>query len=357
MKISRPSLLILIGSLTFTVVSFVVTLITSVLIDDFPTYLDVLIPVLSGLFAYGIFYFILRKFIVQRLFLIYRSIQSSEISKLNENIRIDSMMSSVEKNVRNWRQNNNEEIDKLKEQEAFRREFLGNLAHELKTPVFSIQGYLDTLLDGGLEDETVNRSFLERASKATDRMVDILNDLDQLTKLEVNAIEIELRPFDVIELVKEVMEQLELKAAEKNIQLTFDKSYSTIFVKGDRAKIAQVFTNLLVNSIFYGNQNGKTEVSFIVVDELVTVEVSDNGLGIDEKHLPRLFERFYRVEKSRNRNEGGSGLGLAIVKRILEAHGQTISVRSIPGKGSTFQFSLKKSKGSTLLSSRGLPIN
>ncbi|MEN9303580.1 MAG: hypothetical protein RL264_2009 [Bacteroidota bacterium] len=345
------------GSLTFTVVSFVVTLITSVLIDDFPTYLDVLIPVLSGLFAYGIFYFILRKFIVQRLFLIYRSIQSSEISKLNENIRIDSMMSSVEKNVRNWRQNNNEEIDKLKEQEAFRREFLGNLAHELKTPVFSIQGYLDTLLDGGLEDETVNRSFLERASKATDRMVDILNDLDQLTKLEVNAIEIELRPFDVIELVKEVMEQLELKAAEKNIQLTFDKSYSSIFVKGDRAKIAQVFTNLLVNSIFYGNQNGKTEVSFIVVDELVTVEVSDNGLGIDEKHLPRLFERFYRVEKSRNRNEGGSGLGLAIVKRILEAHGQTISVRSIPGKGSTFQFSLKKSKGSTLLSSRGLPIN
>lgn len=357
MKISRPSLLILIGSLTFTVVSFIVTLITSVLIDDFPTYLDVLIPVLSGLFAYGIFYFILRKFIVQRLFLIYRSIQSSEISKLNENIRIDSMMSSVEKNVRNWRQNNNEEIDKLKEQEAFRREFLGNLAHELKTPVFSIQGYLDTLLEGGLEDETVNRSFLERASKATDRMVDILNDLDQLTKLEVNAIEIELRPFDVIELVKEVMEQLELKAAEKNIQLTFDKSYSTIFVKGDRAKIAQVFTNLLVNSIFYGNQNGKTEVSFIVVDELVTVEVSDNGLGIDEKHLPRLFERFYRVEKSRNRNEGGSGLGLAIVKRILEAHGQTISVRSIPGKGSTFQFSLKKSKGSTLLSSRGLPIN
>jgi two-component system phosphate regulon sensor histidine kinase PhoR len=356
-KINRPSLLILMGSLTFTVVSFVVTLITSVLIDDFPTYLDVLIPVLSGLFAYGIFYFILRKFIVQRLFLIYRSIQSSEISKLNENIRIDSMMSSVEKNVRNWRQNNNEEIDKLKEQEAFRREFLGNLAHELKTPVFSIQGYLDTLLDGGLEDETVNRSFLERASKATDRMVDILNDLDQLTKLEVNAIEIELRPFDVIELVKEVMEQLELKAAEKNIQLTFDKSYSSIFVKGDRAKIAQVFTNLLVNSIFYGNQNGKTEVSFIVVDELVTVEVSDNGLGIDEKHLPRLFERFYRVEKSRNRNEGGSGLGLAIVKRILEAHGQTISVRSIPGKGSTFQFSLKKSKGSTLLSSRGLPIN
>ena len=247
----------------------------------------------------------------------------------------------------------------LKEQDKFRREFLGNLAHELKTPVFSIQGYVLTLLEGGLEDDKVNRIFLERAAKAIDRMTHILEDLDELTKLEVNELKLEIRPFDIRDLAREVIESFEMKAQEKGISVRFSKEYSTaLMVKADRGKIAQVFTNLIGNSITYGNDGGETLVRFYEVDDIVTVEISDNGPGIDLKHIPRLFERFYRVEKSRNRNEGGSGLGLAIVKHILDSHHQTISVRSTVGIGSTFTFSLDRYKGgpNTLVSSRGIQI-
>lgn len=228
----------------------------------------------------------------------------------------------------------------MKEQERFRREFLGNLAHELKTPVFSIQGYILTLLEGGLEDESINRNFLERASKATDRMTDILKDLDEIAKMEANQIQLEYKEFDIVELVKEIFEDLQIKAKKKKIQLKLAKSFSPIFVYADKSKINQVITNLVNNSIAYGNVEGTTTVRFYVMDDIVTTEVSDNGPGIDAKDIPRLFERFYRVEKSRNRHEGGSGLGLSIVKHIIERHGQTINVRSTPGVGSTFTFSL-----------------
>ncbi len=270
----------------------------------------------------------------------------------------DDIIADAARETTLWSDERINEISKLKVQEEFRREFLGNLAHELKTPVFSIQGYILTLLDGAIEDENVNRVFLERASKATERITNILDDLDQITRLEVDDLQMEIRSFDIVELAQEVFDSLEIIAQEKNITLKFTKFYSPITVMGDRSKIAQVFTNLISNSISYGNEKGTTIIRFYVVDDLVTVEISDNGPGIDETHLPRLFERFYRVEKSRNRNEGGSGLGLSIVKHIIESHGQRISVRSTVGLGSTFSFSLDKSNlnSNAVYSSRGIQI-
>jgi two-component system phosphate regulon sensor histidine kinase PhoR len=189
-------------------------------------------------------------------------------------------------------------------------------------------------------------------------MANILDDLDQITKLEVNMFKIEMRSFDIKELIVEVLESLELIASEKNITLKLHKDYNSKYVIGDRSKIAQVLINLISNSIFYGKENGSTLIRLFSMDNIITIEVSDDGPGIEQQHIPRLFERFYRVEKSRNRNEGGSGLGLAIVKHIIESHGQTISVRSTVGIGSTFSFSLDKSKSQTpsLYSSRGIQI-
>lgn len=317
------------------------------------------------LFGFGAtftaFYYLFREFIYNRLRILYRTIRKGKLvgdEKLYINMSKD-IIGKAETESKQWSDQRKSEITQLQEQDKFRREFIGNLAHELKTPVFSIQGYVLTLLEGGLEDEKVNRMFLERASKAIDRMTNILNDLDELTKLEVNDLKMDLRPFDLKELTREVMDSLELRSQEKHIKLRFAKDYNKeIMVKADRGKIAQVLTNLISNSISYGNENGETQVRFYEVDDIVSVEISDNGPGIEPHELPRLFERFYRVEKSRNRNEGGSGLGLSIVKHILDSHNQTISVRSTIGVGSTFTFSLDKFEGtsSTLVTSRGITI-
>lgn len=356
MKNYRPSLLILVGSAAFTIISFLITLVVHFFLVELYLYLIAVIPLISGLLAYLIFYFLLKNFILNRLFLIYKSIQINQKTYLPANENIDSMILNAEQEVKNWKNVKNTEITRLKDQEVFRREFLGNLAHELKTPVFSIQGYILTLLEGGLDDPNVNRNFLERAAKATDRMASILEDLDQITKLEVDELKMEKRSFDLVELISETFESLELKAKDKKIKLKFDKFYSSIYVTADRVKIGQIFTNLIGNSITYGNESGVTKINLSVFESLVTVEVADNGPGIESKEIPRLFERFYRVEKSRNRNDGGSGLGLAIVKHILESHGQNIHVRSEVGKGSTFSFSLDKSEIAGLVSSRGIPL-
>lgn len=296
--------------------------------------------------SYFTFYFLLKKFITDRLRIIYRSIRKGKFTYDNKesfNLSTDPI-DKLQDEANKWAEERNAEILKLKEQAQFRREFIGNLAHELKTPVFSIQGYILTLLEGGLEDENVNRAFLERASKATDRMSAILEDLDQLTRMEVNEVRLDIYDFNIKELVQDVFEELEMKAKKKKIKLIFSKDFDSIYVKADRSKIGQVLTNIIGNSIAYGKEKGETVVRFYRMDDIITIEVSDNGPGIEEQHLARLFERFYRVEKSRNRNEGGSGLGLAIAKKIIEAHGQTINVRSTPGVGSTFTFSLDKGK-------------
>lgn len=313
---------------------------------EFRGYLLFFIPVTIASISYLTFYFFIKKFITEKLKILYRSIRKGKFDKtLKEKFSImDDVIEQAEVDTVKWTEEKNSEISQLKKQEHFRREFIGNIAHELKTPVFSIQGYILTLLDGGLEDEKVNRVFLERASKATDRMTNILNDLDHLAKLEVNKVVIETTSFDIVELVNDVFEELEIKAREKDIDLSFSKEFDPVYVQADKTKIGQVLMNLINNSINYGKRGGETQVRFYIMNNIVTIEVSDNGMGIAEEDVPRLFERFYRVEKSRNRNEGGSGIGLAIAKHFVEAHGQTINVRSTLGIGSTFIFSLDNGK-------------
>jgi two-component system phosphate regulon sensor histidine kinase PhoR len=253
------------------------------------------------------------------------------------------MIENAEEKIEEWKSFQVKEISKLKDQEVFRREFLGNLAHELKTPIFSIQGYILTLLEGGLEDDEINQKFLERASVATDRIVGILDDLDNITKMEEEKFQLKMESFDLIKLARESMETLELMANEKSITFELSAQEDQAYVTADRDKIGQVLTNLIRNSIAYGNDSGFTRVTIFSIDDLTTIQVSDNGIGIDESEHARLFERFYRVEKSRTRHKGGSGLGLAIVKHIIDAHNQKISVQSTPGIGSQFHFSLDKS--------------
>lgn len=360
MKNIQPLGLVLIGSSIVGILTLgILGLIR--LFSPFSSELFAYVPLLVFVFTFFIFFVLVRQFLHERLSVLYRSIRKGKMNveePFEMSMRKDPI-GDAQVATKEWADEKHIEITALKEQDKFRREFLGNLAHELKTPVFSIQGYVLTLLEGGLEDDKVNRVFLERASKAIDRMTHILEDLDTLTKLEVNDLRTELRPFDVRELAKEVMESLELKAEEKGILLRFSKeSAKEMMVLGDRGKIAQVFTNILSNSISYGKEGGETVIRMFPVDDLITIEISDNGPGIDPQHFPRLFERFYRVEKSRNRNEGGSGLGLSIVKHILDSHNQSISVRSTVGIGSTFIFSLDRFKGSsnTLISSRGIQI-
>jgi two-component system, OmpR family, phosphate regulon sensor histidine kinase PhoR len=306
--------------------------------------------------CFFVFYLIFRSFILSRMNVLYRSIRTGKLSgekPFEMSMTKDILKEASEESI-HLEQIRTKELNSLREKDEFRKEFIGNLSHELKTPVFSIQGYIETLLNGGLEDEKINRLFLERANSVVDRMSVLLSDLDVLSRLESQALELTVRPFDI-----RSIENLELIAKQKNIELRFSKSSDKeLFVLGDKNRISQVLLNLLNNSIAYGNDGGVTEIRFFEIDNIISVEISDNGLGIDSSHLPRLFERFYRVEKSRNRNEGGTGLGLAIVKHIMEAHQQTVSVRSTVGKGSTFTFSLEKYKGSSkpIISSRGVII-
>lgn len=360
MKSIKPLYLLLIAS---SVISLCLTITLAALLGKDAPELDFffLLYFLSTFaITFVVFYFLVKKFVEDRLKILYRSIQKGKMTT-NKKARFSlahDTITDAENLTHSWTADKNQEISRLKEQEAFRREFLGNLAHELKTPVFSIQGYILTLLDGGLEDEKVNRLFLERASKATDRMANILGDLDQITKLEVNQLKLDLKVFNILDLIHEIIDTSYIRAEEKNIKLGLAKDYSDLFVLADKGKISQVLVNLINNSIAYGQDGGHTTVRLFVLDNVVTVEVSDNGPGISDEHLPRLFERFYRVEKSRNRNEGGSGLGLAIVKHIIESHGQSINVRSTVGVGSTFAFTLKKAKqtNKNSISTRGLDV-
>lgn len=355
MRKARPSFLILSGSILFYVLTFLFTLFVHLQLVTLSNTLLFLIPLVSGIFAYTIFYYIIKRFLQYRMSLIYRSIQTLD-SEQRKDQSIDELVAQGEQDVKEWKQKRNQEIEKLKEQAAFRKEFLGNLAHELKTPVFSIQGYIDSLLDGGMEDPSILKTFLERASKSTERMTHILEDLDQLTKLELERIPLDIRSFDLLELVKETYEALELIANEKRFRLSIEASDPFCYVNADRNKLSQVLLNLASNAISYGKEGGQLKVSIVQIENTYNIEFKDDGDGIEPEHLPRLFERFYRVEKSRNRNEGGSGLGLAIVKHIIESHGQQIQVSSTVGIGTTFTFSLQKSKATGPVSSRGIPL-
>ena len=313
----------------------------------------VVLSLVLGVITFLLLYFGIKFFLQNRLNHLYKNLQNPPIIKGQ---RLNEIIDEAEEQVNQVSNNRTQEIIQLKSQDTFRKEFIGNLAHELKTPVFAIQGYLDTLIDGALHDEDIALNFLQRASRASDRMIQLLEDLDAITRLENPELTIDMRPFDLVEVVKETLDSLEFLAKEKQIQLSLKKDYSAHFVLGDRNKIGQVITNLIKNSILYGNEKGTTIVSLEPLDNLILVEIKDNGIGIDPKHWPRLFERFYRVEKSRNRHEGGTGLGLSIVKHILELHGQNITMRSTVGVGTEFTFGLEKSSKNVQLSSRGVPI-
>ena len=253
-------------------------------------------------------------------------------------------LKELEQQVKEWSEERKEEIEQVRVLENYRKDYLGNVSHELKTPIFNIQGYISTLLDGGWKDTTINRDYLVRGMKSVDRMIAIIEDLQTITQLEKGELEIEEESFDIIALVQDVIDAQELKAKEKKISFELMNDPTTsVFVFADKFRIRQVLVNLLVNSVRYGKENGRTAIKISDTGEKIIVAVSDTGVGIPKEHLPRIFERFYRADKSRSRELGGTGLGLSIVKHILEAHSQTISVMSTEGAGSVFSFTLKKS--------------
>tara|TARA_B100001758_G_scaffold157273_1_gene135550 strand:- start:1057 stop:2061 length:1005 start_codon:yes stop_codon:yes gene_type:complete len=296
--------------------------------------------ILFFLFLIALIYYTVKKLFHEKIKVIYKSIYKF---KGTSNIR-DLDIDNVEREAEEWADAKEAELNAYKRDENYRREFIGNVSHELKTPIFNIQGYIQTLLDGGLNDEKINMKYLERTNKSVDRMINIVEDLEVISRLETEDSQLEFQPFNIVELAKEVIEAFEMKAGQMKINLELYKEVQTEMVIGDRDKIQQVFMNLISNSIKYGKENGTTSIKFYDMENNMLIEVADDGIGIEEDSLGRLFERFYRVDKNRSREIGGTGLGLAIVKHILEGHNQQINVRSTVGVGSTFSFILEKGK-------------
>ena len=296
--------------------------------------------------CYLVFSYLLKAFIHDRIKLIYKNIYrfKTESGKgygvLDEKER--DHIGAVGKEVVEWMIESRKEVKELKQQENFRLEFLGNVSHELKTPIQNIQGYIHTLLDGALDDKKVNRIFLNKAAKSTDMLVEMVNNLTSISTLEDSS-SLDIKDVDLLKLTQDVFEMAEDQAKLKEITLAFNKNNpKSVVVKADLAKVRQVLVNLIVNAIKYGKKGGKVTVRFFDMDKNILTEIADNGFGIEAEHLPRLFERFYRTDAGRSRDQGGTGLGLAIVKHIIESHNQTINVRSTIGVGSTFAFTLKK---------------
>jgi two-component system, OmpR family, phosphate regulon sensor histidine kinase PhoR len=302
--------------------------------------------------SYALILFTLQKFIYRKIKLIYKLIYQTKATKREEfyydNILPQKGIDDVRADVEEWATTQKKEIETLQQTETYRKEFLQNLSHELKTPIFAIQGYVETLLDGALHNNEVNEKFLQNTSKNVKRLASLLNDLDEITKLESGEMIMLFEQFIIQDLVKEVFDTLEIKAHEKGIKCTIKKECeSELTVYADKEKIRQVFTNLVENGIKYGKENGTIEASFYNVDgKNVLIEISDDGDGIAEEHLPRIFERFYRTDLARSRKVGGSGLGLAICKHIIDAHRQTIHVRSKLDVGTSFGFTLLSKKES-----------
>jgi two-component system phosphate regulon sensor histidine kinase PhoR len=300
-------------------------------------------------FTFAVCFLILQirveKFIYKRIKQIYDDVSLLESTSFTSG-PITTDMKTLTEEIEKFAKDKKIEIDTLKIREEYRKEFLGNVSHELKTPLFTVQGYILTLLDGAMEDSKVRKKYLQRAAKGVERLIYIIKDLDLITKLEIGELHLEMEDFDIVELIESVFDLLEMKASKKRISLVFDTEYAEpIYVHADKEKIQQVLTNLLVNSIKYGQMDGTTEVSVEnLIKNKVIIRVTDNGEGIEEQHLTRLFERFYRVDKSGSRREGGSGLGLAIVKHIIEAHNEKIYVESVVDVGSEFSFTLERAR-------------
>jgi two-component system phosphate regulon sensor histidine kinase PhoR len=309
-----------------------------------------LLPLFVAVITYVSVYFLLQYFIYRKIKVIYKNISDYKLGKHKEEVKplVDMSKDVIGEQVEaveEWAKAKETEIEQLRELEQLRREFFGNVSHELKTPVFNIQGYLETLIDGGLNDEEINISYLKKAIDNVERLNNIVQDLIHISSIESGEIEMRFTVFNFKELVTEVYEYLSIRARKRQIRLDFKSSCSASYkVYADKEKIREALENLLNNAINYGKENGEVLVGCYDMEKNMLIEVSDNGIGIPKEHLPHVFDRFYRVDKARSRQSGGTGLGLSIVKHIIEAHKQTIHVRSTEGVGTTFGFTLQKAE-------------
>ena len=306
----------------------------------------IVFPITLFFFSFFLMQYRVEVFIYKRIKKLYDEVSLLDATSL-KNKTVTTDVSTLTNDIRNFAKEKKIEIESLNVREEYRREFLGNISHELKTPLFTVQGYLDTLIEGGaIKDKTLRVKYIQRASKGVERLINIVQDLDMISKFEIGDLNIDIEGFDIIAEIQNVFDLLEMKADAKNIILMFDEKYvSPIIVYADKDKIQQVLTNLVMNSIKYGKENGTTEIAVEKISKTkILVRIYDNGQGIEQQHMSRIFERFYRVNKSGSREEGGSGLGLAIVKHIIEAHNEKIFVQSTHQIGSEFSFTLKTSK-------------
>ena len=312
---------------------------------DFNVFFLLIFAISIATFSFFVIQYRVEHFIYRRVKKIYDDVSLLDSATfINQPITTD--MATLTKEVKKFATEKKLEIETLKVREEYRREFIGNVSHELKTPLFTVQGYISTILEGDIKDRSLRKKYLQRAEKGVERLIYIVEDLDMITKLEMGDLNLDYSNFNILEVIQNVFDLLEMQADKKGIILMLDRRYNkNISVFADKDKIQQVLTNLMVNSIKYGKENGTTEVSVEnLVDNKLIIRVLDDGEGIEKQYIPRLFERFFRVDKSGSRSEGGSGLGLSIVKHIIEGHNEKIFVKSDYGKGSEFSFTLEKSK-------------
>jgi len=342
MKLTNLSISIIAGLIIATIVAMSSNVLSNIE-DSFM--LSIVVWLILFLISFFTFLILTQRFIYNQLQKILLQIQTYRAIKIDANSSLlkNNLLEELNIALLNWFEERKNEMEGLHKLETYRREFLGNVSHELKTPIFNIQGYILTLLGGGLEDPNINKKYLERAEKSVDRMIGIVEDLEAISQLETGELLLKEEPFDILTTLEDVFETLEIKATKKGIMLSIEYNFmETISVYADQYRIRQVLSNLIENSIKYGKEYGETKVHLYNLENMLRIEIADNGIGIEKEHLPRLFERFYRVDKSRSRGQGGTGLGLAIVKHIIEAHNQTINVTSLINEGSVFSFTLKK---------------
>ncbi len=342
---TRPRIVALIISLfVTTILALIFSFQQNIQIGIIHDFFRVFLPVFLLTFLFSLFF--IEWIIFRRIYSVLQKLRTLKdpLTKKKKNEKSSDLLETLNNEVQEWAVERKEEIDHLNRLELYRKEYLGNVSHELKTPIFSIQGYILTLLEGGIDDPGINRDYLQRAERSVDRMIAIVEDLQAITSLETGELELDIERFELVALAQDVIDAEEIRATANKIHFSMvNDTGQPVYVMGDRFRIRQVLVNLIVNSVRYGKENGETKLKIHDVGDKIIVEVVDNGIGISKVHLPRVFERFYRVDKSRSRAQGGTGLGLAIVKHIIEAHKQTIEVMSTEGVGSTFSFTLKKS--------------
>ena len=337
---NSPKYISLYTSLSVTAVVLLMTLLAGI-----ELWLLSIIVLITFLTAFFTFNFFIEKFIYRKIKVIYKNVHRLKTQHLQAEEGFVDPLTEVQNEVFAWAKERRDEIASLKKQENFRRDFVGNISHELKTPIFNVQGYIHTLLDGAMNDPAVNERFLKKAAKSADRMAELVEGLTAINNLESGSLDMDMTTFNIRELIDDAFDSLEYQAGKRTVQLTFKHgAENSGIVRADESQIKQVLINLLMNAIKYGKKNGEVRCGIYDMDQNYLIEVTDDGEGIPEEHLSRLFERFYRVDSSRSRDEGGSGLGLAIVKHIVENHGQGINVSSTVGVGTTFGFTLEKVK-------------